>query len=285
MRSHEARAKCEVAGGSVTVWRPWQLKQLELSQGVAISTPSRQRLIQEYLIVCVQTGTADFQYRNARFNGSIINEIFYVIEPGETWTSQIKDVTFSCLMIDPIWLQEIASEALHWERPLPHFSNRTFFDPSLSRAMHDLAKGSQAPASRLQWEETLLHLFVPLLHMHAEEARSLPPLGREHPAIKHTKDYLQAHYAQEVSLQELASMVNMSSFHLVRVFHQAIGLPPHAYQTQLRLAYARTLLAQGYEVGHVASETGFFDQSHFTQQFKRRYLMTPGAYRKTARFF
>jgi AraC-like DNA-binding protein len=65
---------------------------------------------------------------------------------------------------------------------------------------------------------------------------------------------------------------------------KAVGLPPHAYQTQLRLARAKTLLAQGCEVGSVASETGFFDQSHFTQQFKRHYWVTPGNYSKTARF-
>jgi transcriptional regulator GlxA family with amidase domain len=62
-------------------------------------------------------------------------------------------------------------------------------------------------------------------------------------------------------------------------------MPPHAYQTQLRLSHARTLLAQGFEVGYVANETGFFDQSHFAQQFKRHFLVTPGSYRKTARFF
>ncbi len=285
MRSLEARAEREAVKGSVTVWRPWQLKQFELSQGVAVFSPSRQRLIQEYLLVYVQSGTADFQYRNARFNGPIINETFYVIEPGGTWTSQIKDVTFYCLTIGPAWLQEIASEMLHWERPLPHFSSRTFFDPSLSRAVHDLARGSQAPASRLQREETLLHLFAPLLHVHAEEAGALPRLGWEHPAVKRAKEYLQAHYAQEVSLQELAGMVNLSPFHLAHVFRQVVGLPPHVYQIQLRLARARTLLAQGYGVGYVASETGFCDQSHFTQQFKRRYLVTPGSYRQTARFF
>src|SRR6185437_3502020 len=144
--------------------------------------------------------------------------------------------------------------------------------------------GSQVPASRLQQEETLLHLFASLLLSHTEDAYTLPQPGWEHPAIKHTKEYLQAHYTQEVSLQELAGVVNMSPFHLARVFRLVVGLPPHAYQTQLRLARARTLLAQGYEVGYVAQETGFFDQSHFTQQFKRRYQVTPGIYRKAARF-
>ena len=90
----------------------------------------------------------------------------------------------------------------------------------------------------------------------------------------------QAHYAQEVALQELASEANLSPFHLARSFRQAVGLPPHAYQTHLCLE----LLAHGCDVGYVAHETGFLDQPHFTQQFKRHYLVTPGSYRKTARF-
>jgi AraC-like DNA-binding protein len=147
-----------------------------------------------------------------------------------------------------------------------------------------MATRSLSPASRLQQEETLLHLLVSLLLSHAEDAGALPQLGWEHPAIKRTKAYLQAHYTQEVALQELSDVVNLSPFHLARVFQQAVGLPPHAYQTQLRLERAKTLLAQGYDVGYVAHETGFFDQSHFTQQFKRHFLVTPGSYRKTARF-
>jgi hypothetical protein len=87
------------------------------------------------------------------------------------------------------------------------------------------------------------------------------------------KEYLQAYYAQEVSLQELAGVANMSPFHLARLFRQTVGVPPHAYQIQLRLAHARTLLAQGFEVGYVAHETGFADQSHFTRQFKWYYLV------------
>ncbi|WP_220201199.1 helix-turn-helix domain-containing protein [Reticulibacter mediterranei] len=106
--------------------------------------------------------------------------------------------------------------------------------------------------------------------------------GWEHPTIKRAKEYLREHYAEEVPLQELADAVNMSPFHLARLFRQMVGLPPHAYQTQLRLASAKTLLAQGYSVGYVAHETGFFDQSHFTQQFRRHFLLTPGSYRKTA---
>ena len=281
----EARAGHEAVKGSVTVWRPWQIKELELFQGVAISIPSTQILTQAYLLIYAQSGTADYHYRNTRISGQTFDETFGVIEPGETCRYQLKDFTHYYLAIDPAWLQQFASEILHWEKCLPHFPSHHFFDPSLRQAMHDLAAMSQAPASRLQQEETLLRLLAPLLLSHAEDARVLPQLGREHPAVKLAKEYLQAHYAQEVALQELAGVVNMSPFHLAHVFRQEVGLPPHAYQTQLRLERAKTLLAQGYDVGSVAHATGFADQSHFTWQFKRyNHLMTPGSYRKTARF-
>jgi AraC-like DNA-binding protein len=121
----------------------------------------------------------------------------------------------------------------------------------------------------------------PCVSLADSERQALPG---EHPAVKHAKEYLQAHYSEEITLQELAQEVGLSPFHLARVFRQAVGLSPHVYQTQLRLAHARTLLEQGCEVGYVATEIGFFDQSHLTQQFKRFFCMTPGSYRKTARF-
>jgi AraC-like DNA-binding protein len=280
----EAREWREVIKSSVMVWRPWQLKPLELFQGVAISTPSTQVLNQEYRLICVQSGTAHVQYRGTRFNSQVDGTLL-VIEPGETWSSHSKDCTFHCLFIDPAWLQQFVTEQFQREQSLPHFHSHGFFDPSVSRAVCDLAARSLAPTSRLQQEETLLHLLARLLLSHAQDTGALPQLGREHPAVKRTKDYLQAHYAQEVELQELAQEAGLSPFHLARVFRQAVGLPPHAYQTQLRLAHARTLLAQGFEVGSVAHATGFADQSHFTRQFKRYFLATPGSYRKTARFF
>ena len=121
MKSLEARAGHEAVKGSVTVWRPWQLKEIELFQGVAISTPSQQRLTQAYLLVCVQSGTLDLQYRNTHLSGPAINGPFCVIEPGETWTSQVKDLTFHQLFIDPAWLQQFATEQLHREQSLPIF--------------------------------------------------------------------------------------------------------------------------------------------------------------------
>jgi AraC-like DNA-binding protein len=59
-----------------------------------------------------------------------------------------------------------------------------------------------------------------------------------------------------------------------------VGLPPHAYQTQVRVMRGKSLLAQGLSIEQVALKVGFFDQSHFTNHFRRLFGYTPGIYQK-----
>jgi AraC-like DNA-binding protein len=60
-------------------------------------------------------------------------------------------------------------------------------------------------------------------------------------------------------------------------------MPPHAFQTQVRVANAKRLLRGGSAILQVALETGFADQSHLTRCFTRFVGLTPGAYQQGAR--
>ena len=84
-------------------------------------------------------------------------------------------------------------------------------------------------------------------------------------------------------LEELASLANLSPYHLARVFRDEIGMPPHAYQTQARLGRTRVLLLRGWPPARVAQETGFADQSHLTRRFKRLVGVTPGRYARRSK--
>jgi AraC-like DNA-binding protein len=101
-------------------------------------------------------------------------------------------------------------------------------------------------------------------------------LGNERWAVKQVKDCLESRYAENLTLEELARIANLSPFYLVRVFRKEVGLPPHAYQTRVRLNRAMALLARGASIGEAALNTGFFDQSHFTNHFRKVFGYTPG---------
>ena len=270
-------------GGSITLRHPWSLQQLELLQGTDFTNPYCQRFAQTYVIGTVQSGTGVVQYRNTR--NEIAAGALYVLEPGETWKCKSNDLTFHHLLVEPALLQRVAAEISDCEKPWPHFPSHDLVDASLSLTLHDLYTRSIASVTYLQQQELLLQTLAQLLLSHAEDPGEPSRLGWERPAVKRIKAYLEEYYAEDISLEDLSSVAGLSAFHLTRIFRQAVGLPPHAYQIQLRISRARALLAQGFSVNSVAHETGFFDQTHFTNQFKRHIGVTPGTYRKTARFY
>jgi AraC-like DNA-binding protein len=107
-----------------------------------------------------------------------------------------------------------------------------------------------------------------------------PPSGPSG-AVQMIRAYLEDHYAANVSLEDLAGLANLSPFHLARLFRREVGMAPHAYQLQVRLAHAKRMLLHGVPASMVASETGFFDLSHFTRHFKRHLGVAPGRYART----
>lgn len=138
-------------------------------------------------------------------------------------------------------------------------------------------------ASLLEQETRLLRL---LTHARSSADAALgQPVGREPRAVATVVDYLTAHYANSVSLDTLADLAQLSKFHLLRVFRHHTGLPPHAYQLQLRIEHAKQRLRQGDSIVDTALALGFADQAHLTRLFRRYSGFTPRTYRQAAIFF
>jgi AraC-like DNA-binding protein len=129
-----------------------------------------------------------------------------------------------------------------------------------------------------------LHLeaFATLL-AGGEPACAARAAGREPRAVRLAIAFIEAHYAECIRLDELAGVAGLSRFHLVRAFKRQVGLPPHAYQTQLRVAHAMRLLRHGRGISAAAFATGFAAQSHLHHHFKRILGVTPGEYAAAAR--
>jgi AraC-like DNA-binding protein len=95
------------------------------------------------------------------------------------------------------------------------------------------------------------------------------------------RDRLLADLRCAPGLRELAAGVELSPYHLIKVFKDATGFPPHTWLVLERICRARHLLATGASPAQVSSAVGFADQAHLTRWFKRVTGVTPGAYRKS----
>jgi AraC-like DNA-binding protein len=129
--------------------------------------------------------------------------------------------------------------------------------------------------SRLRIEE----LMFGLLHRVVDAGRggTLASIQNDR-GVRRARDLLHAQFNGEVSLDELASAAGVNKFSLLRAFSRELGMTPHAYQMQLRVARARRLITAGTPLAEVAQEIGYSEQSALNRAFKQLIGVTPGDY-------
>lgn len=89
-------------------------------------------------------------------------------------------------------------------------------------------------------------------------------------------DYIHTHLNRELSLDELASVVNISPTYFASLFKKVMGISPHQYVIKQRVEQAKLMLSKtDLAIADIALQVGFSSQSHLTQQFKRLTGMTP----------
>ena len=210
-----------------------------------------------------------------------------VVHPGEVHSARdpqerLTPSSFRMMYAEPTLLERAAAEVAGREKAEPFFRDPIILDRSLAWNFLRLHVALEGAAPRLEQDTRLLSTLTRLVERHAG-VRPAPPPGRERRAVGLAREYLEDNLGRSLPLEELASLANLSPYHLARVFRDEVGMPPHAYQTQARLGRARSLLLRGWPPARVAQETGFADQSHLIRRFKRLVGVTPGRYARRSK--
>ncbi len=108
-------------------------------------------------------------------------------------------------------------------------------------------------------------------------APALPPLVAE------AVEDIHAHYAELYGVEELSERLGVSKSHLVRAFHQAMGISPGKYLTEIRIHAAKQLLLhREYSLEVIASLCGFSGGNYLCRVFKKEVGISPAAWRSNA---
>lgn len=126
-----------------------------------------------------------------------------------------------------------------------------------------------------------------LLHTISRELRDRPDPRDIRPhyylapwQLRKARDYLEANYAQDIRIADLAAIVRLSPFHFARQFQRSTGVPPYRYQVLIRLRHARSMLASSpLSVTEIALAVGYESAQAFTRAFRRMEGMSPTEYR------
>jgi AraC-like DNA-binding protein len=265
---------------AVKFWHVTDLRNLELMQANRNVHSLPRRLHEGFEISVVERGAEKLSYRGSTYiapEGSVV-----VINPGEVYSAGSVDRSgwsYRAFYPTAADVRDAASSATRKELATPHFSSPVIQDKHVWTILQQLHSFLEQPKSALAQESFSIWVAAELVTRHADVRPPLRVVGKEHRAVTLTLEFIHAHFAENVTLTQISRLTGLSGFHLIRVFNQQVGLPPHAYLNQVRVNRARRLLSQGRSIAHVASETGFVDQSHLTRHFKRLLGITPGQFR------
>lgn len=148
----------------------------------------------------------------------------------------------------------------------------------LTQNLLSLHRSLEQSGTSLELESRMLSVFEEIARHYVEVPLRDQHLKSEHQKVRRAKEFLIENNRRAITLKELAEIVDLSPYHLLRVFRSIVGLTPHEFLTQTRVEEAKRLLRLGWTISDTAMDTGFVDQAHFTRRFKAIVGVTPGRY-------
>ncbi|MEO0645218.1 MAG: AraC family transcriptional regulator [Cyanobacteria bacterium J06650_10] len=268
----------------VKFWRDPVLQDLEMLRATYVTYAFSRHAHEGFGIAIVESGAMAFDYRGGTHvapAGSVV-----VTQPGEMHTGQAAEKsgwTYRTLLPATDWLRQAVEELTERPSTVPYFDSPVIQDKKLNQQLVALHKVLENSPCALERESHFLWNLAQLIQSYASDSPEAKTVGKEDYAVQQIQDFLHSQYIYNISLKELAALVDLKPLRLLRAFRQQIGLPPHAYLNHVRIQQAKKLLLAGWMITDTALETGFTDQSHLHRHFKKMVGITPGQYAKACR--
>lgn len=176
-------------------------------------------------------------------------------------------------------VMENAVEEITGKVYMPYFTQNVVYQSDLTRPLNDLYTGIIRHAPKLEREEAFFFLLEQVLQEYASPFDEVD-ISQPNQQIKNLCAYMEEHFAENITLDELLSMTNFGKSYLLRSFTKQVGVSPYRYLQTIRLDRAKKFLEQGITPIDAASMAGFSDQSHFTNFFKEFIGLTPKQYQR-----
>ena len=164
-------------------------------------------------------------------------------------------------------------------------TSKTEHGAAICRSLPKLQKLSEQENTEFQIRNTLSEIWLCLIKEIEQQLNNRPADSlRKKERIRFMLQYIYTHYAEKITLEDIAASANVSEREALRTFKKALGKAPFDYLNEYRLDKARELLeTTDLTITEIAVSTGFSDSAYFGKVFRNYFECTPGGYRKKVR--
>lgn len=162
---------------------------------------------------------------------------------------------------------------------IPYFHQNVVYHSDIAPAVSCVFQAIIENAPKLQKEEAFFFLLEQILQEYATPFEEVS-VQKPEQQIQDLCQYMEEHFAENVTLDELLTMTSFGKSYLLRAFTAQVGVSPYRYLQNMRLERARKFLEEGKTPVDAAYLAGFSDQSHFTNFFKEFTGLTPKQYQR-----
>lgn len=134
--------------------------------------------------------------------------------------------------------------------------------------------GSDDPYQEIAAMSYLAQILISLNRL-SRQIRSENTASKQDSSVYNVLGYINDHYNEDLSLDDLANKFFISKYHLSREFQRLVGTSVHRYIVQKRLVMAKQMLSEGKPSSEVYQLCGFGDYSNFYRAFKAEYQISP----------
>ena len=255
--------------------------KIEAYRFEGIMQPFPNHFHEYYVIGYVEDGERMLSCRNREY--SIGRGDILIFHPGDNHACEQKDggtFDYRGFNISKEVMSKLVKEITGKEE-LPGFSENVIHDEELAchlKPLHQLVMGD---FKEFKKEELLFFMLSLLIERYGKPFETCIPECREE--IDRACEFLSKHYAENITLEQICNYVGLSKSTLLRAFTKSKGITPYRYLENYRISKAKSLLEQGATPLEAAMQTGYSDQSHFTNYFSRFIGLAPGVYREIFR--
>lgn len=145
----------------------------------------------------------------------------------------------------------------------------------LMREIFELRKSELTPIEMQQKSLMLVHRVFMEIHKLSKPSAEISP------ELQALKDYIDIHINDNISLDELANVIFRSKNYVIDLFKDGFGQTPYRYFWDKKMELSKRMLANtSMPIQQISEYLKFSNSQYFSNSFKKKYGISPFAYRK-----